>query len=358
MPQRAVPCGVLLAAGLGLGLVAAPAPVQTRPEVEVVFCLDTTASMGPALETVRAAFWAISNGIACGRPTPVLRIGLVAFRDRGDEFVTRLFPLSDDLDSVYQELRTFRAEGGGDQPESVNQALADAIHRMPWSTAPTVVRVVFLVGDAPPHMDYEEVKYPETCNRARERGIVINAIQCGTDARCARHARAIAARTGGQYAVLRPAGNPIPGATPHDQRLAEINGQLARTALVYGPRARQAADRRKLGNVEGLGTCAAADRAGYLARQQRVAAFDLLDDARAGKVDLERLPAEEGPDELRGSTPVQKQQSLHELSRRRAGLLEEALGLDRKRQAARAPGDFEALVLSILRQQARKQIRY
>src|SRR5262249_30526693 len=142
---------VALAVVLGL-VAAAPAaeqpPAKQKPKVEVVFCLDTTGSMGGLIEGAKQKIWAISNQIASGQPTPDLKIGLVAYRDRGDEYITKVFDLTDDLDQIHTQLRGIRAAGGGDEPESVNQALHDAVHKIKWSTDKETLRILFLVGDA------------------------------------------------------------------------------------------------------------------------------------------------------------------------------------------------------------------
>lgn len=70
------------------------------PRIEVVFCLDTTGSMSGLIEGAKQKIWSIANRIAQGKPTPEIAIGLVGYRDRGDEYVTRQFDLSDDLDAV------------------------------------------------------------------------------------------------------------------------------------------------------------------------------------------------------------------------------------------------------------------
>ncbi len=107
-------------------------------------------------------------------------MGLVAYRDKGDEYITKVIDLTDDLDAIHGHLKKFVASGGGDEPEHVNQALHDAVHKIKWSTDKKTLRIIFLVGDAPPHMDYnDDVKYPETCKKAVEKGIIINTIQCG-----------------------------------------------------------------------------------------------------------------------------------------------------------------------------------
>ena len=108
-------------------------PQQEKPRVEVVFCLDTTSSMTGLIDAAKQKIWAISNQIAGGRPTPHVKIGLVAYRDRGDAYVTKVIDLTDDLDAIHGHLMGFKAEGGGDFPESVNQALNEAVTKITWS---------------------------------------------------------------------------------------------------------------------------------------------------------------------------------------------------------------------------------
>src|SRR3954447_11723759 len=204
---------VLLGAVAGLVAWALPAPAaspesspktpakKAKPKVEVVFCLDTTGSMGGLIEGAKQKIWAICNQVASGKPTPDLKVGLVAYRDRGDAYVTRVIDLTDDLDEVHKHLMGFKAEGGGDEPESVNQALDDAVNKVKWSADKKALRIIFLVGDAAPHMDYkDDVKYPVTCKRACEKGILINTIQCGSSAECMKHWKDICAKAEGSYA--------------------------------------------------------------------------------------------------------------------------------------------------------------
>src|SRR5438105_1261087 len=124
--------GLLTAGALLLAAVPARAADEPKekkaPQVEVVFCLDTTGSMGGLIEGAKQKIWAISNQIASGKPTPRLKIGLVAYRDRGDAYITKVIDLTDDLDAIHEHLKGCHAQGGGDAPESVNQALTDAVN--------------------------------------------------------------------------------------------------------------------------------------------------------------------------------------------------------------------------------------
>src|SRR5215210_5514769 len=88
-------------------------PAVKKPKVEVVFARDTTGSMGGLIEGAKQKIWAISNQIANGKPLPALKIGLVAYRDRGDVYMTKVIDLNDDLDAIYGHLKGFQAQGGG-----------------------------------------------------------------------------------------------------------------------------------------------------------------------------------------------------------------------------------------------------
>src|ERR1700730_6497654 len=114
---RLIAGGALLLSAFLSGAPADEPPKKEKkrqPQVEVVFCLDTTGSMGGLIDAAKRKIWSISNQIASGNPTPRLKIGLVAYRDRGDEYITKITDLTDDLDLIHTQLMTFKAQGGGD----------------------------------------------------------------------------------------------------------------------------------------------------------------------------------------------------------------------------------------------------
>jgi len=372
----AMSAALVALAGLALPAVSAdkPAPAK-KPKVEVVFCLDTTGSMGVLIDGAKAKIWAICNQIAGGKPTPDLKVGLVAYRDKGDDYVTRVFDLTDDLDRIHGELKTFQAAGGGDTPEHVNQALFDAVHKVKWSADRKTLKIIFLVGDAPPHMDYkDDVKYPETCKKAVEKDILINTIQCGTDAECTKTWKDIAVKSEGSFAAIPQNGGVVAIATPYDARLAKINSELADTTLAYGTaRMRRAAERSK-DAVKGLAPAAAADRAGFAGKSGGGAAAakaptaekagDLIEARRDKKFDLATVKEEELPDEVRKlKTPKEREEYIKKVETNRVKLQKEALELDKKRsdhiademkKKGKGKDSFDSNVLEMLRKQAKK----
>lgn len=359
--------------GCVLPAQAAPVPAVKKPKVEVVFCLDTTGSMGGLIEGAKQKIWAISNQIANGKPTPELKIGLVAYRDRGDNYITKVFDLSADLDAIHGHLKSFQAQGGGDAPESVNQALADSVNKIKWSTDKDTLRIIFLVGDAPPHMDYpDDTKYPETCKKAAGLGIIINTIQCGNDGECQKFWKDICVKAEGSYVQIAQDGGVAPVvSTPFDKRLGEINDELAKTTLVFGDARQQAADRGKLAAATGaaLAPAAKAERAAFNAKYDQAAAFDLLDNIKQKRVKLEDLKKDQLPKQLQGKTLDEQKKILTDLDQKRTTLNKECLELDKKRadfiakkqteDAAKGKSGFDSQVLEILRNQAKKNnIKY
>ena len=103
-----------------------PQPVAEVPLIEVVFVVDTTGSMSNLIEGAKRKVWSIANEILSAKPRPRLSVGMVAYRDYSDAYVTQVFQPTEDLDAVYANLQGFSADGGGDTPEHVNMALAAA----------------------------------------------------------------------------------------------------------------------------------------------------------------------------------------------------------------------------------------
>jgi hypothetical protein len=165
---------------LGLCGTAAADPARP-PRVEVAFALDATGSMGPYINEARAKIRAIAAELSTGTPKPEVKFGLVAFRDRGDTFVTRVTPFTPDVEVMHRALDATEAGGGGDFPESVFEGVKDAVTRLKWTPPedPSVIRLVYVVGDAPPQHYPDGPTEKSIAAEARKRHISIHGIVCG-----------------------------------------------------------------------------------------------------------------------------------------------------------------------------------
>lgn len=309
-----------------IGHIIAP---TGKPKVDVVFVLDTTGSMTGLIQTAKDKIWSIATTMASAQPTPEIRIGLVAYRDRGDHYVTKVVDLSDDLDSVYATLMDFQADGGGDTPESVNQALYDAVHKVSWSQDPQAYQVVFLVGDAPPHMDYpDEVMYPEIVAAAKRKGIVINTIQCGAIPVTAEPWSQIASLGNGKFFQVEQAGSAVAMTTPYDAEIAELSARLDGTRLYFGSEeqkdkmAGKVAATEKLHEYSSLESRArrAAFNASAGGKANLLGENELVDGVAGGTVKLDELDRAELPAALQPMAPAEQEAYVARLSEERADL--------------------------------------
>ena len=363
-PKPAVPAASKPGAVAPAGRVA-----DARPRIDVVFVLDTTGSMGGLIEGAKAKIWAIANQMISAKPTPRLRVGLVGYRDRGDEYVTRRFDLSDDIDAIYGHLQGFQAGGGGDTPESVNQALHEAVHEMSWSPGREALKIVFLVGDAPPHMDYQDdVKYPVTLQAAMKKDLIVNTVQCGSIGATAPVWKEIASLAEGSYSAIGQTGDMRVVSTPMDEELARLNREIGTTLVAYGSVRERDAVMAKQARAEAAAPAAAADRLAYNVATSKVVqgGGDLVDDLKDGRAKLSELKAEELPVELRGKTAEEQKAYLARQEKKRTQLQAQVAELVKKRQAyvdaemkkAAAEGKgsaFDAEVARTLKEQAKRK---
>ncbi|MEH6826008.1 MAG: vWA domain-containing protein [Motiliproteus sp.] len=316
--------------------------VNQRPKIEVVFVLDTTSSMSGLIETAKEKIWSIASSMASADTAPEIRMGLVAFRDRGDAYVTRVVDLSTDLDSVYATLMDFRAQGGGDGPESVNQALYDAVHGISWSQDPNSYKVVFLVGDAPPHMDYpNEVKYPETLSVAASRGITVNTIQSGQHGDTVKPWKEIASLSQGHYFQVDQAGSAVAIATPFDRQLAKVSKDLDATRLYHGTEEEKVKQRAKRDATAKLhkesSEAAQARRATFNASASGAGNFlgekELVDEVASGRVDLSSIERDQLPEPMQAMSPAEQRIHIDTKAKKRQKLQQEIKDLARQRKS-------------------------
>ena len=185
--------------------------------LDVLFLLDSTGSMADEIDRIKDTLLSISARISDLPSQPDLRLGMVSYRDRGDEYVTRVFDFDADAGRFSNTIRSVQADGGGDEPESLNEALHVALNKPDWRDG-DAIRLVFLLADAPPHLDYlQDYDYAEEMVEARKRGIKIFSVaSSGLNWRGEYIFRQIAQHTMGRFIFIlyeSPGGGM---GTPHD----------------------------------------------------------------------------------------------------------------------------------------------
>ncbi len=344
-----------------------------KPSIEICFVLDTTGSMSGLIAGAKQKIWSVANMMISGKPTPKIKIGLIGYRDKTDAYITKTYPLSEDIDDIYAKLTAFQAQGGGDTPEAVNQALHEAVHKMKWSKSRDVLKIIFLVGDAPPHMDYkQDVKYPVTCEQAAKADIIINTIQCGRMASTTPIWKEIAGKAEGKFNQILQDGGVLAMATPFDKEIAEHNVALNATVTGYGTVVMQKAAVAKARSAEAAPKEAAADRATYFLRSASPSlksapvisgGGDLTELLANKKLDIKDIEEKKLPENVRKMKPKEREDYLKKQVEDRNKAQAELKGLLKKRadfiakknaelkKAGKLKG-FDAKVQKLIREQA------
>jgi Mg-chelatase subunit ChlD len=343
--------------------VKPPTQVQmpkVAPRVELVFALDTTGSMSGLIDGAKRKIWSIAQFIQQGNPKPDVRIGLVAYRDVGDAYVTRFYDLSDDLDAVFERLSSFEAGGGGDTPEHVSKALYEAVYKTSWTQDQTALKQIYLVGDAPPHTDYADgFNYVKIAKHAHDLGIHINTIRCGSDPETAMVWNQISTQASGEYASIDQSGGVHVAATPYDGELQKLNAALVGTAMGYGSGRGEVA--RKVATAAAMAPSAAADRAGFFGVKGGAVGGDgdLVNDYVAGKTKPSAMKAADLPAELLGLSDDKRESVLKGKIEERNKIQAQINGIAKQRNewlkhnATAKPDSFDAKVEGALKKQAK-----
>jgi hypothetical protein len=366
--------------------IPAPQPAEP-PLIEVVFVVDTTGSMSGLIEGAKRKVWSIANEILSAKPRPRLSVGLVAYRDYRDAYVTRVYQPTEDLDTVYANLMKFSADGGGDSPEHVNMALASAYGLVPfdlldcaphqrcrharqpqqhqepvrWSQD-AKLKLVYLVGDAPAHRDYDQhIDYAKTTSVARQSQLTVNAVLCGGDGAARAQFTEIAQLGGGEFFQIDQSGGMTAVKTPHDEELRRLQRELESTRLYYG----RADARRRAEHARGLAMDMdgeeGASRAAALSKSGRAPGPADTEDLVAGAVagepaPMDELEEEQLPDQLQGLSDEERKEKVAELAAKRQAVEAQIAELVKERDAflrTNQPKDgFDARVLESLKEDA------
>lgn len=151
-----------------------PRQLSALRPVDIAFVLDTTGSMSEEIASVKSTIQRVAESLR-GQQVSV-RIGLVEYKDRSDPFVTKVYPMSSDTNAFSNEVSGIVASGGGDMPEDMNAGLHAALNKLEWNSQ-AVTRAAFVIGDAPPHLDYQnEADYAADMKIAAHRGIQLYTI--------------------------------------------------------------------------------------------------------------------------------------------------------------------------------------
>lgn len=221
----------------GYNFMSIPVACDNNPAVDIVFVVDATGSMRDEIDYLKAELEDVIQQVKDTLPATDLSLGSVFYRDQGEEYVTRKTPLSSVISRTTDFIQKQEAQGGGDNPEAVEEALKIAVEEMDWRSEATA-RLMFVVLDAPPHQSPEILATLERVTlQAAAKGIRIIPIACsGIDKSTEYLMRSLALATNGTYTFLTDdsgVGYSHIEPTTDSYDVEKLNGLLARVIYQF-----------------------------------------------------------------------------------------------------------------------------
>ena len=231
-------------------------PVQA---LDLLLTIDATGSMSDEMSYLQSELKAIIGRVEDANPGIDIRIGLVVYRDKGDDYVVREIPFTDDIEDFRASLAEQNAYGGGDKPEAMHRAMQTGLD-MDWRK--DSLKINLLVADAPPH-DRHLSETWEAGLMSRTKGIhIVPLAASGVDKTAEFVMRSMAQITGGRFLFLTDdsgIGNPHAKPTVDCYVVTRLDGLVTRVlnSLIKGQRVEPEASDviRSVGNYRS-GTCA------------------------------------------------------------------------------------------------------
>ncbi|WP_417942129.1 vWA domain-containing protein [Flavobacterium sp. RS13.1] len=176
---------------------------NTEKKIDIAFMVDATGSMGDELEYLKEELTDVISKVQRKNQGVTVNMGSVFYRDKGEDYVTKVSDFSTDIDDTVNFIKEQSAEAGGDFPEAVETALDKSINDLEWSENATS-RILFLVLDAPPHYDDQIIsEIHDLIATASKKGIKIIPITAsGIDKETEFLMRYMAIATNGTYVFI------------------------------------------------------------------------------------------------------------------------------------------------------------
>jgi Mg-chelatase subunit ChlD len=173
-------------------------------QLDVMFVIDATGSMGDEISRLKSSIDSVARRINALEGQPDLRLAMTVFRDEGDAFVTQQTDFTSDSAAFRNALAKVQAGGGGDVPEAVDEALDEALAKASWRAAGSATQLVFMVGDAGPHVERQVRRgYNDSAIDAANRGIKVFPVASSNSNDLAESVfRQIAVTTGARFVFL------------------------------------------------------------------------------------------------------------------------------------------------------------
>lgn len=349
-------------------------PATARQSIMLALLLDTSNSMDGLIEQAKSQLWKVVNELAaakCGDGTqPDIKIALYEYGNDGlnpaEGYVRQVNGLTDDLDLISEKLFALTTNGG---EEYCGKVIQTSLHQLTWSESQADLKLIFIAGNEP--FTQGPTPFRQACALAKEKGVVINTIFCGSfDEGLRTNWQNGATVTGGTYMSIGQNQKTVYIPTPYDEQIDALNDRLNTTYVYYGASGekKKEAQITQDKNAESYSRSNKVERAvSKSSHAYKNSTWDAVDAAKDDAKFLDEARAEELPAEMKGMTVDQRKVYIKGKSEERKQIQGEIQALNKKRQeyiATHTPTESSeamldaAMIQAIKKQAATKKLSW
>ena len=293
-----------------------PAPdavhaAASAPRVQIALLLDTSSSMDGLIDQARRQMWTVVNTFQKARRGTQLAHLELALYEYGKSslaaeggYLRQIVPFTTDLDKVSEELFALKTNGG---EEWAGMVIQKATRNLEWSKSPGDLKLIYIAGNEP--FTQGPVPPNSAVADAKEKGIVVNTIHCGTASEGTSTGWSSAAQLAGGQALNIDQNRAVAHiAAPQDAEIAQLGRDLNKTYLGYGRKGAEAKKRQEAQDSNAAPSMASATTRAVskASRLYDNSGWDLVDGTKKGAVKLEAVADEDLPAELQGKSAEER----------------------------------------------------
>lgn len=320
-----------------------PMSHSSGKKIKLALLLDTSNSMDGLINQAKSQLWTLVNELAnadCDGEKPSLEIALYEYgNDRlpaSENYIRLVTPLTEDLDKVSQDLFALKTNGGS---EFCGAVIAQSLRELDWSRDSSDLQIIFIAGNE--EFTQGAVPYYESCQRAVEKGVIVNTIFCGDFNEGVRTQWKHGAKiTGGTYMSIDQNKVSQEIDTPYDDEIVRLNSDLNKTYIHYGAQGAAYRENQSRQDANALQY----DKKALVKRSVSKSNYHYKKGSSnwdlVNKVEMEEEEAEEViseldedalPEEMKEMAPVQRVEYVKEKSEERKKIEKEIALLNQKR---------------------------
>lgn len=341
-----------------------------EPLVQIAILIDTSSSMDGLIDQARSQMWKIVNTMANGHregKKPRIEVALYEYGNSNlsaeNNYIRQILPFTSSLDKVSEKLFELKTNGG---EEYCGAAIARALAELDWKKYDDVYRVVFIAGNEA--FTQGPVDFRTTMESARQQGIFVNTIFCGSRQEgIATQWMAGAQLAQGDFHVINQDRMVQVMQTPYDEEIQRLGIDYNATVVPLGRQGEAEKDRMATQDAKVAAAPAASGASVERAVAKNTTQYSEsnewdLTTIFAKKIAVASVKREDLPAELKGKSDKELEVYARQKSAERARIQSRIDDLNRKRNAyigretakSSTAGDFGHATQASVKSQGKK----